>query len=359
MRAFIAALIAIGACASHTRAQDVGNSGPIDHLPDEGEADADVGGNKGDEGGKGPAATPESEMTAEQRDQKARERFLKGRAAFSEGEYRTAWDEFHAAYLLSKRPELLYNIGQTADRLRMDREALKSFRLYLKKLPDAQNRKEVEARIKVIEDRLEREEQLALVGSEPVDDGSLEDDDNAPAAPPSGDQPTREGWYARAALGFGGLSSHASTTAADATLTSGTLAAQLGLGYGVVDGLAVGGAAFFEWAAAPKVDGNEIDSASAFMLGPFVDWYLDPHEDGWHLQGALAIAWLNKTDTTALTGADDPSGLALILGGGYEWRIDEQWGLGILGRLTIAGLQDDVFDHRLGALSVMCSATMY
>ena len=160
-------------------------------------------------------------------------------------------------------------------------------------------------------------------------------------------------------LGLGGLSSTASATGTDATLTSSTLASQLAVGYGIIHGLAVGGALFFEWGASPKVEGTEIDSANLIMLGPFVDWYIEPDSDGWHLQGALALAWLNKTDPTAMSGADDPSGLAVLLGGGYEWRLDDDWGLGVLGRLTIAGLRDDVFDHRLGALSVMCSATMY
>ena len=51
-------------------------------------------------------------------------------------------------------PELLYNVGQAADRLRMDHEALAAFRLYLKKLPDADNRREVENRVHALEERL-------------------------------------------------------------------------------------------------------------------------------------------------------------------------------------------------------------
>src|SRR5262245_57812820 len=87
-------------------------------------------------------------LSPQESDRKARALFEQGRVAYEEGRYRDSWDYFRQAYLLSKRPEMLYNVGQSADRLRMDREALEAFRLYLARLPKAHNRREVENRVR-------------------------------------------------------------------------------------------------------------------------------------------------------------------------------------------------------------------
>ncbi|HTU63997.1 MAG TPA: hypothetical protein VMF89_36275, partial [Polyangiales bacterium] len=79
-----------------------------------------------------------------ERDVQARRLFEQGREAYSDGRYRDAWAYFHEAYQLSGRPELLFNIGQTADRLGQEGDALRAFSMYLERLPAAPNRKDVE-----------------------------------------------------------------------------------------------------------------------------------------------------------------------------------------------------------------------
>ncbi len=81
------------------------------------------------------------------RDAEARGLFEAGRAAFDQGRYPDALGYFDRAYQLSKRPQLLYNIGQVHDRLRHDEEALQAFQQYLRQVPGAENRTEVEHRI--------------------------------------------------------------------------------------------------------------------------------------------------------------------------------------------------------------------
>ena len=105
----------------------------------------------------GAPPPPEPEAGSKEADAEARTLFEQGRIAFEEGRYRDSWDYFHRAYRLSRRPKLLYNVGQAADRLRKDEEALKAFRLYLKHVPDAENRQEVEARVRALETQLENE----------------------------------------------------------------------------------------------------------------------------------------------------------------------------------------------------------
>jgi tetratricopeptide (TPR) repeat protein len=74
-----------------------------------------------------------------------------GAAAFQAGRYDEALRYYQQAYELSQRPELLYNIGQAADRARDDATALDAFRRYLAAAPDAANRVEIEGRIHALE----------------------------------------------------------------------------------------------------------------------------------------------------------------------------------------------------------------
>ncbi len=87
----------------------------------------------------------------EQLDEAARLTFESAREAFVAGDYEVALERFRQAYQLSPRPGLLYNIAQTLDRLRRDEETVQSLREYLRVAPDAPNRSEVEARIRVLE----------------------------------------------------------------------------------------------------------------------------------------------------------------------------------------------------------------
>src|SRR5215471_6877228 len=73
-----------------------------------------------------------------------------GLAHYNVGEYDKAVDEFKRAYLLSKTPALLFNIAQ-AQRLKGDcKEALQSYKAYLRADPSA-NRAKIEARIAEME----------------------------------------------------------------------------------------------------------------------------------------------------------------------------------------------------------------
>jgi tetratricopeptide (TPR) repeat protein len=102
------------------------------------------------------------------RDDEARAIFQAGRDAYARGEYAEALVAFRNAYELSGRAELQFNIGQAADRLRHDREAVSAFEAYLQAVPDASNRVEVEARLRVLRSEIARDDALraqALAGS--------------------------------------------------------------------------------------------------------------------------------------------------------------------------------------------------
>jgi tetratricopeptide (TPR) repeat protein len=95
-------------------------------------------------------AAPGRAQTSAQ-DEEAHRRFEAGQLAFGDGRYETALSDFRAAYELSHHAELLYNVGQCADRLRRDADALEAFERYLREAGDgARYRREVEARLDVL-----------------------------------------------------------------------------------------------------------------------------------------------------------------------------------------------------------------
>jgi len=90
------------------------------------------------------------------RDREARSLFEAGRAAFDDGRYEDALGYFQRSYDLSHRPALLYNIGTTNDRLRRSEDAITAFESYLVDVPHAANRREVEARIRMLRQEVEQ-----------------------------------------------------------------------------------------------------------------------------------------------------------------------------------------------------------
>lgn len=101
--------------------------------------------------GAAHAQTKTAEPPSAADDQAARALFKEGKAAYELGKYEDALQYFEQAHARSGRPQLLFNIGQAAERLRRDEKALEVFRAYLAQVPDAHNRAEVETRIKQLE----------------------------------------------------------------------------------------------------------------------------------------------------------------------------------------------------------------
>ncbi len=84
-------------------------------------------------------------------DEVARNLFQAGKVAFDSGSYEDALQYFEQSFERSHRPELQYNIGLAADRLRQDDKALTSFKTYLDQVPQTEKRDEVEGRIRALE----------------------------------------------------------------------------------------------------------------------------------------------------------------------------------------------------------------
>jgi opacity protein-like surface antigen len=327
-----------------------------------------------------------------ERDIKARELFEKGREAYSDGRYRDAWANFHDAYQLSGRPELLFNIGQTADRLGQENDAVKAFSMYLERLPAAPNRRDVENRVRALQDRLAATQAPAPVAASPARPTPAPQP-AAPAAtpareplpnPPTIAPPPREprrGFYLHAAVGVGyrndsftrnieGSSFLDPSSSTDYGSSGFGPTLDLGLGWGVLPGFAVGGGVFLDWTSAPKLseaDGTESDLAFARLttIGPFVDWYPIRKTLGLYVMAGFGLSVLSykNADGNARGFDGDAYGFGVHLGAGYEFNLSRTVALGVGVRFMTAVLAEAVesqtTSHVLTSPSLIASFTWF
>lgn len=83
-------------------------------------------------------------------DRQALALYEEGSAAFNAEDYSTAAARFEAAYNLSPRPRILYNLGLTYDRLGIPQQAIDAYERFLSMQPNAREREQVEERIRVL-----------------------------------------------------------------------------------------------------------------------------------------------------------------------------------------------------------------
>lgn len=145
--------------------------------------------------------------TSGSNDEVARGLFQAGKAAYEGGNYTEALSFFEQAYQRSGRPQLLFNIGQVADRLRQDDKALESFRTYLAQVPEAENRVEVESRIAAIEQALADRKAAADAAAVPTPAQTAAQ--SSAAQPDSGhtrqDEPVTKKWWFWTSIGAGAV----------------------------------------------------------------------------------------------------------------------------------------------------------
>src|SRR4051794_19974635 len=89
--------------------------------------------------------------------QEARTRFEKGTTLYDLGQYLDAAHEYEEAYKLRNSPPLLFNIGQAYRLAGEHAKALRAYRSYLRRVPDASNRAEVTGYIALCEKRASAE----------------------------------------------------------------------------------------------------------------------------------------------------------------------------------------------------------
>ena len=144
-------------------------------------------------------------------------------------------------------------------------------------------------------------------------------------------------------------------------ISSLTASGELALGYEIDQGLVIGGAIVFDWSLGAGVNSTDVNikTANMTLAMAIIDYYLQPRQDGWHLTGGLGFGWYSLSDTSATIGSKDAGGLGIMGGGGYEWPIDREWAVGVLGRIVLAGMNQDTGHHVVFVPSVAAAATWY
>jgi tetratricopeptide (TPR) repeat protein len=89
----------------------------------------------------------------------ARDHYVKGTRAYELGLYDEAIAEYMAAYKTKDDPALLFNLGQAHRLAGHAAEALRFYKTYLSKLPEAGNRADVEVKIRELKELVEKQKQ--------------------------------------------------------------------------------------------------------------------------------------------------------------------------------------------------------
>jgi len=173
-----------------------------------------------------------------------------------------------------------------------------------------------------------------------------------------------DGFYLRFGLGFGGVTDgiQAKDRDVDDERAEGHISGigsvgELMLGGAVARGFVLGGGL---WTSTIFVSSYTRSNGAGIptdlrnpdnltLVGPFADWYFEPHPiggaaGGFHAQGGVAFAVLNGVRWEQTRYDDDRRvavGAGVMAGFGYEWWVEKQWGVGLLARLTVAGLVEE------------------
>jgi tetratricopeptide (TPR) repeat protein len=119
----------------------------------------------------------------------AKRLYLSGSKHFDLGEYQQALEDFKSAYRVRDDAVFLYNIAQCQRLLGQSEDAVRSYKAYLRRSPNAPNREEVLAKISALEQAMSARDRAKTIPPVP------------PLPPPTGtnEQPTNAQLTATAA----------------------------------------------------------------------------------------------------------------------------------------------------------------
>lgn len=126
----------------------------------------------------------------------------RGIDAYDVGDYQTALRAFQDAFLALRDPTILLNVGAASERLDRYEEALRAYRLYLERIPNAPDRARVEGRIRQLQALLATP---LLPRPEPSAAPSAAPSARPPAVPPPVVEAPRRPWWPWLLVGGGAL----------------------------------------------------------------------------------------------------------------------------------------------------------
>ena len=152
---------------------------------------------------------------------------------------------------------------------------------------------------------------------------------------------THDGFQFRGTAGLGYLGDSESLGGLSDNIHGVAGTSEFFFGGTLADGFSLGGYLGFTVAPGPSVSyGNGQRSVASsdvnlnfFTIGPYVDYYLDPHE-GLHFLATVGFADLNVSNGGS--SSDAATGFGIGAGVGYDWWVSDNWSLGVLGRFQYA-----------------------
>jgi len=175
---------------------------------------------------------------------------------------------------------------------------------------------------------------------------------------------THDGFFFQGVIGGGYLSTSGGDGAYDLKISGPAVAGGLLFGGTIAPGLVIGGGTANSIALGPtfEVNGNEADSdvdvsLNLSTIGPFVTFYPDPH-GGFSLHAMIAYGTVSITIDGDETD-DNPTGVALTGGAGYDFWVAPEWSLGLMGRFTYAPLKYEDETYTTLAPSLLFSFTYH
>jgi len=117
----------------------------------------------------------------------ARQEFTTGARYFEIGDYPRALEHFKAAYVSFEDPAILFNIAQCERLLNHKQEALRQYRIYLQKRPEAPNRADIENIIATLQEAINKDQRASTMP--PVGVEQAKPPEETPATPPPATPP--------------------------------------------------------------------------------------------------------------------------------------------------------------------------
>ncbi len=275
-----------------------------------------------------PAAA--SAQTPEER---ARILYTAGKDHYDHGRYEAAAAEFEAAYALSPRPELRYNLYLAYERLGRFQNALEHLEVYLAEGDIADDeRGRLQARRDALRERAGR-----------------------PMPPPPPPERPRRGFRARVALGLGYAG--ASNEFYDASGSTGDV--MVLVGWRFLDRLAVHATLWGGSLVNPTIEGKGLLAAFVFKdnatytaaaLGAGVTFDLPSR---FYLTGTVGAGRIAADSENAREASN--TGLALLAGAGKDWSIGGGFALGVVASVSLLSIEERITDRDVRTSVVLLS----
>jgi len=175
------------------------------------------------------------------------------------------------------------------------------------------------------------------------------------------DPMTHDGFYLHLDVGLGYFNTSSDSDLIDESISGVSVPSSLLLG-GTVGPVAIGGGFMWHFVPSPSLEagGNSVEtgdldiSLTMFGIGMFADIYPDP-KSGLHFLPFIGYG-VESVSVEGRDGGNDPGGLLLSLGVGYDFWMSDEWSIGPMLRFDYASLGYEVAGESISYPTTAISA---